>query len=347
MDPTRESMPKVSVIMSVFNGEPYLSQAIESILSQTFRDFEFIIVDDGSTDGSPEILKERARQDARIRLIRNDSNLGLIVSLNEGIRVAKGEYVARQDADDISLLKRLALQVQFLDENPEIGVLGTWMTNVDENGRQVVWKTSTSHAVIRWSLLFDTSIAHATVMMRRSLFEGDTPFRPEMLHAEDYDLWSRLSEKSKLANLPECLYLRRLHERRVTVRHQEKQEETVKAVMYENIRKVLGQEPNVTLVKNLRNAFCGELLESGVELRAMVELIVKLYRTYTAQNSLDAVERKEVAYDATCILTRIGLKHVGRWPREATGILWEAIRLSRRIPFNTYMAVPLKLLTKS
>jgi glycosyltransferase involved in cell wall biosynthesis len=340
-------VPKVSVVMCVYNGELCLREAIDSILNQTFKDFEFIIVDDGSTDGTPGILEACAKQERRIRLLRNASNLGLIPSLNNGLQVACGEYVARQDADDVSLPNRLVLQVQFLDKHPEIGVLGTWMTNVDETGRRVVWKTPTSHAVIRWSLLFSTSMAHASVMMRRSLLDGDTTFRPEMLHAEDYDFWSRLSEKAKLANLPECLYLRREHELRVSVRHQKKQEETVKAVMYENIRKLLGQEPNATLVKNLRNAFCGELLESGVELRAVVELIVKLYGAYTVQNRLETVHRREVAYDAACILTRIALKHLGRWPKEAIRTLWQAIRLSRRIPFNTYMAVYSKFLIKS
>ncbi len=339
-------MSKVSVVMSVYNGELYLREAVDSILNQSFTDFEFIIVDDGSTDASPGVLAACAKRDRRIRLLRNASNLGLIPSLNNGLQVACGEYVARQDADDVSLPKRLVLQVQFLDKHPEIGALGTWMTNVDKTGRRVVWKTPTSHAVIRWSLLFSTSMAHASVMMRRSLLDGDTPFRPEMLHAEDYDLWSRLSEKAKLANLPECLYLRREHELRVSVRHQEKQEETVQAVMYENIKKLLGHEPNATIVRNLRNAFCGELLEGSAELRAMVELIIKLYRTYTMQNRLETVERREVAYDAACILTRIGLKHVGRWPKEAIRILWQAIRLSRRIPFNTYMAVYSKFLIK-
>ena len=115
-------MPKVSVVMSVYNAEPYLEAAIDSILNQTFRDFEFVIVDDGSTDGSTEILEKYAKGDSRIRLVHNAFNKGLIRSLNRGVKLAKGEYIARQDGDDVSLPQRLASQVQFLDEHPEIGV---------------------------------------------------------------------------------------------------------------------------------------------------------------------------------------------------------------------------------
>ena len=114
-------MPQVSVVMSVFNGEAHLEQAIESVLNQRFRDFEFIILDDGSTDGSLEILKQMAQRDNRIHLVQNHMNLGLIASLNKGIRLSKGKYIARQDADDISLPERLACQVKFLNEKQHIG----------------------------------------------------------------------------------------------------------------------------------------------------------------------------------------------------------------------------------
>lgn len=334
-------MPKVSVVMSVFNGEPYLGQAIKTILNQTFRDFEFIIVDDGSTDGSPEILKERDRHDARIRLIRNDSNLGLIVSLNEGIRVAKGEYVARQDADDISLPKRLALQVQFLDENPEIGVLGTWITNFDENGRQVVWKTPTSHAVIRWSLLFSTSIGHATVMMRRPLLEGVAPFSPEMIHAEDYDLWSRLSQRTRFANLPQCLYLRRCHKDRVSVRYAEEQKEMGRAIMLANIERLLGTTVDDRLVHQLDRAHRGEILRNAAELEEIFDLIVRLYAAFVASNRVNAGQAAEVGHYAAHFLTHLGLKHMVRYPKQSIRLLREATRLNRGIPLKSYVEVAL------
>ena len=126
--------PKVSVVMAVYNGEQYLQEAIESILSQTFSDFEFIIVDDASTDCTPEIVQNYAKYDKRIRLMRNKRNLGLTKSLNRGLNVSQGIYIARQDADDLSLPKRLELQVHFLDDHIEIGALGAGVEIVDEKG---------------------------------------------------------------------------------------------------------------------------------------------------------------------------------------------------------------------
>jgi glycosyltransferase involved in cell wall biosynthesis len=325
--------------MSVYNGEPYLSQAIESILSQRFDDFEFIIVDDGSTDSSPMVMETFAKKDVRIRLLRNDSNSGLITSLNKAFQAAKGEYIARQDADDISFPERLACQVKFLNERQHIGLAGTWMVNIDQSRqRRIVWKTPLNHHLIKWSLLFGTSIAHATVMMRRSVLGKEDPYRAQMMHAEDYDLWSRLSERTQMANVPFCYYLRRLHDERVSVRHHRCQEQTVKAVMRRNMENLLQETVSDELLEVLRKAYRGELITSREKLQAVVRLIMELYEAYVVKHSLDAAERKEIAYDAACFLTRIGLKHMGTGSREATCILWRAICLARRIPLNTFIA---------
>jgi glycosyltransferase involved in cell wall biosynthesis len=336
--------PKVSVLMSVYNGEAYLRQAIESILNQTFGDFEFIIVDDGSTDRSPEILAACAKQDDRIRRLQNDSNLGLIASLKKGIGFAQGEYLARQDADDISLPRRFESQVAFLDQHPDVGVLGTWMMNVEENGRRRIWETPLTDALIRWSLLFATSMVHASVMMRRSLLDEDDPYRPEMPHAEDYDLWVRLSEKTRFANLPACYYVRRRHEKRVSVRYEDAQRDTGIAVMVGNITKILEGTVREAEVGALSDAYGGGLLRAQGQVKDVAELVKKLYEAYVTQNALSAQERRDVAYDAACILTRIGLNHLDRHPGEALRALWMGLCLSGRIPFNTYLAVPLKRL---
>ena len=341
MHPTMESMPKVSVIMSVFNGEPYLSQAIESILSQTFDDFEFIIVDDGSKDGSSQRLDKFARQDKRIRLARNESNLGLIPSLNRGIRMAAGQYVARQDADDISLPERLAQQVRFLDRHRDVGVVGTWMTNVNEGGKRTAWKTPTTDSLIQWSLIFCTSIAHATVMMRRCLLDEDVRFRPEMTHAEDYDLWSRLSERTRFANLPHCLYLRQCHKERVSVRHADKQKEVGRAIMLANIEKLLGTTFDCRLVHQLDKAYRGHPLRNGQELEEILHLVVRLYETFVARKKLNTRQALDVGHDAAHFLTHLGLKHLVRYPRHSIRLLGKATRLNRGIPLKSYVGVAL------
>ena len=144
------SRPKVSVVMSVYNGERYLSEAIESILQQTFTDFEFIIVDDGSTDGTGSILGNCT--DSSIVHLRNRENIGLTRALNRGLEVASGEFVARQDVDDVSFPSRLARQVSYLEKNPSVGVLGTQMEMVDESKRVVrTYKAPCSHSLIVWA----------------------------------------------------------------------------------------------------------------------------------------------------------------------------------------------------
>jgi len=337
-------VPKVSVLMAAYDAEPYLGESVDSILNQTFTDFEFIIVEDGSTDSSPQILERYAKQDRRIRLVLNRSNLGLTPSLNNGLQLATADYVARQDADDISLPQRLALQVEFLDKHPEVGVLGTWMTNVDKRGQRVIWQTPTSNALIGWSLLFGTSIAHASVMLRRSLLEGNAPFKPEMLHAEDYDLWARLSEKTQLANLQECLYLRRMHKDRVSVRYHEKQEETTKYIMHNNMKKLMGAEIREELVSSIWNAICGRMLGSATDLKKVSDLYIRLYKVFVAKNTLDMVSCKEINHDLANRLTRLGLKHIRHWPADAIQILWAGIRLSPRASINCYLVELFKIL---
>jgi glycosyltransferase involved in cell wall biosynthesis len=337
MDPTREGMPKVSVIMSVFNGEPYLSQAIESILSQTFDDFEFIIVDDGSTDSSPMILETFAKKHVRIRLLRNDSNSGLIASLNKAFQAAKGEYIARQDADDTSLPWRFERQVQFLDQHPEVGVLGTWMKNIEQNGEEKIWKTPISDSLIRWSLLLDPSIAHATVMIRRHILDGDRTYRPEMAHAEDYDLWSRLSERTRCANLPECHYARLKHQQMVSVRHSEEQQEKGHALRRRNIEKTLEAGVDDDLLHSLHSARQGGKLAGKLELERVANLICALFATFVEKNELDPQGKAEVANDAACLLSRIGIRHITEYPRESAGILWNAACLNRGVPLRGWL----------
>ena len=209
-----DTKPVVSVLMPVFNGEKYLAEAIESILNQTFDDFEFLIINDGSTDGSAAILERYRQRDQRIR-VYDQSNQGLVASLNCGLELAQGEYVARMDADDISLPERLAKQVGFMEAHPDAGVCGTWVELIGERTGEV-WRYSTDDATIRCRLLFESALAHSTVIMRRELFvKTGLYYDSAYKHAEDYALWVKSAHCAKLANLPEMLLLYRLHPRQI------------------------------------------------------------------------------------------------------------------------------------
>lgn len=221
--------PLVSVLMPVYNGEKYLREAIDSILAQTFADFEFIIIDDGSTDHTAKILAEIG--DNRIRRITHDLNLGLIKSLNEGIALSRGEYVARMDADDISYPARFEKQVKYLDANTECGLVGSWSETIDMKGLvRREYHPPTDDETIQAYLLHDSCFTHSAVMMRRKLLVEAGGYNQSALHVEDYDLWVRLSRQCKLANVPLVLQQWRETPRGVTSRHRQFQLNEVREI---------------------------------------------------------------------------------------------------------------------
>ncbi|MFH0976551.1 MAG: glycosyltransferase [Spirochaetota bacterium] len=208
--------PKVTVLMSVYNGDRYLREAIESILSQTFTDFEFLIVNDGSTDSSKDIIL--TYNDSRIRLIDNGHNLGLTASLNHGLDLAKGEYIARMDADDISLPERLEKQVAFMDANNNIAVCGTCAEIINDKKERVGEFTNPELPDnIKTALFFFNPIAHPTVLMRKNIIIKAGKYNTEYLRTQDYELWIRLFLSGhEFYNLQERLIIYRNHENNIT-----------------------------------------------------------------------------------------------------------------------------------
>lgn len=205
--------PKVTVLMPVYNGEKYIQEAVDSILNQTFGDFEFLIIDDGSTDQTVDIIA--SYKDERIKIVRSSQNVGLIHSLNSGIEMARGEYVARMDCDDISMPDRLKEQVLFMDRHPEVGICGTWVRFFPDEHR-FVWKLPVDHERIVSRLFFDTAIAHPSVIMRKDvLLQNNLRYNSEFRHAEDYDFWVRAGQRTRLANIPMIMLLYRISDSQV------------------------------------------------------------------------------------------------------------------------------------
>lgn len=205
--------PRISVVMSAFNGEKFIKGAIDSILNQTFSDFEFIIVDNASTDKTNEIIL--SCHDPRIVFIKNDSNLGQTKALNIGIRQARGEFIARMDADDISLPPRLELQYKCLSQNASLGVVGTWFTEIDEKGKHLKYFTMpTDPLEIKCYLISPGELgyyclAHPTVLIRRKVLL-DVGLYDENYRTQDYDLWVRIVKKYPIANLNRFLVKHRV-----------------------------------------------------------------------------------------------------------------------------------------
>lgn len=211
--------PLVTVLLPVYNAEKFLSEAINSILNQTYQNFEFLLINDGSTDTSRAIILNYS--DARIRYLENEKNIGLIQTLNRGIAEAKGSYIARMDADDVSRADRLIKQVDFLESNPSYGMVGSWCSVINSS-KKIEYHTS--HESLQFSLLNYCCFVHPSVMLRKSvLTENQFSFDPHFVHSEDYELWTRLLTKTKAANLPDYLLAYREHEHQISSIYREDQ----------------------------------------------------------------------------------------------------------------------------
>lgn len=229
----------VTVLMSVYNGCPYVHAAVASILEQTFTDFEFMILDDGSTDETAAVLD--TFDDPRIRRLVHPTNRGLTASLNEGLALARGRYIARQDADDLSQPDRLARQVAFLESHPEVSVVGAQARLIDPQGRPIRTRMLTqplSDVGVRFKLMFDGPLIHSAVMFRRkTVYDGAGGYDAAWPTNQDYELWSRLAQEGcVMVNLPDVLLDHRHHVHRVSARYTLEAAQRVRRRMQSNVQ---------------------------------------------------------------------------------------------------------------
>ncbi|HOW58390.1 MAG TPA: glycosyltransferase [Candidatus Omnitrophota bacterium] len=215
-----ERMPIVSVVMPCYNAARFLREAVESILSQSFSDLELIVVNDASTDATKEILMEYQAKDGRVVYAEHVANRGVSESLNTGLRLVRGEFVARMDADDIAEPERLAKQVALLRRDPEIVVCGTFLTLIDENGKKIGKRDyDVDSEVIKKRFMRRSPVAHPSVVIRKQILNAHhLEYRRKYFSAEDYDLWLRLMPYGKFANVGEPLLRYRLSSDALTVR---------------------------------------------------------------------------------------------------------------------------------
>jgi glycosyltransferase involved in cell wall biosynthesis len=210
----KHSQPKVSVILPVYNCEKYIGEAIKSILNQTLQDFELIIINDGSTDNSLEVIKSITNKSNKVNII-DQENTGLIGALNNGLLAAKGEYIARMDADDISFPHRFELQAKLLDENPIVGVCGTSTESFGAaNGVNI---RSSNNDDLQSILLFWPPFSHPTIMFRRSVLEDNNIiYDINFKHCEDFAMWSDLAKVCQFSNVTDVLLKYRVHDEQIS-----------------------------------------------------------------------------------------------------------------------------------
>lgn len=304
---SNRTIPRVSVVMAAHNVGPYVEAAVNGILRQTYADFELIVIDDGSTDDTWEVLTRLAAQDGRICLERNRVNLGISATRNRGTAIARGELLAIVDADDISLPYRLEKQVAYLDEHPEIGVVGgQLLTFLEKEGEflpaSALFALTPGHAA--WHLHFARPVMHPTAMLRRSLLIKVGGYRPEYVIAGDCDLWQRLGRHTKMANLPDILIHYRRHDSNITLRLQQSQEE-VASIAQAAIEATLGTP---IAREEVMQMLCLRDTEPQ-RAAAICRRLFDLANSFLASTPLTPEERRLVRRDAAHSMMRIVRRH--------------------------------------
>lgn len=334
----------VSVIMPVFNAAPYLSEAVESILNQTFRNFEFIIINDGSTDGSSDILEHYSHIDRRIT-VYHQGNKGLIHALNRAYRLAQGPLLARMDADDISFPTRLERQVAFLQNHPEVGVLGSWYESFSQDKeKSTLVPLPTQPLSTAWSLLFGTPVHHPTVILRKELLKKSGYYRETAPFIEDRDLWLRMSKITKLMNLPEVLLRYRIHNDSICVKFSEMQSQMLRESVRENMPAYIEKDLKERSFEPFYDLFIDNHICNKKGINTAVDMLIKMYISFKNKNKLDAVSHCEIKKDIIEKLLVAAKMHIKYYPDKGLKLLLDSFSIdgyitTRRLYFKLLLCI--------
>jgi hypothetical protein len=304
------SSPAISVAMSVYNGERFLAEAVDSVLAQTFTDFEFLILDDGSRDGTRAIIEHYAARDPRIRPIIRE-NRGLVVSLNQLLAEARAPFVARMDADDICHPERFARQHAFLLAHPNHGVVGTWSSDIDEHG-EAYTVVAPEHPVGHEAFLHAAAnglplLCHPAVMYRRETVLSVGGYHGAFRHCEDLDLWLRLATVTKITNIPERLIRYRHYAEQVSSRHATEQQIGA-AVAHLAFQERLAGRPDPTETLERLPAI------DGLDALFGREGVAKSVRSRVAPGLLySRAGLRDEGFDLVCRYIREGGRRTGMW----------------------------------
>lgn len=297
-----ESVPRVSVILPVYNTEKYVAEAIESILNQTYTNLELIIINDCSTDRTPEIISEYVQNDPRVRVINNPTNKGPAASRNSGINNSQGEYIALMDADDISHPDRLSKQVAFLDKHQEVKVAGSSAIRIDPAGNPIgKWRLPVKDRIIRWHILFRNSrvFCNPTVMIRRDLFTQVSLYNEAIFSYDDFELWTRIFTHGELylANLSETLLRYRVHGNSITFSTSDDQLNGSRAVRTNLLSIFLAKPVNPNVVA----AYESSCVLEKAEIPEIFHTWFEVYRKFINEFNVNYYERLVIYKE---ILTR-------------------------------------------
>ncbi len=319
--------PAVTVLLPIWDAEAYLGEALDSVRAQTFDDFEVLVVDDGSRDGGPDLV--RACPDARVRLSSLGENRGLVAALNAGLVQARGRYIARMDADDVCLPTRLAEQVEHLDAYPTLGGVSSAFETIDGNGR-VLGIVDGRHrpvgpALLRWALHFGSFFCHPAAMLRREVFDAVGSYDADFSPAEDYDLWLRGVEKFPLDNLPRQLLRLRWHGDNVSLRQRATQQANARRALARTLRGLLCEDVPDAQLRILRDPAPPACARDAIDAAALLR---RMERAFASMVDLSPREQQLIRDDTATRLASMSVTAGRRWPMAGARIAGWALHRS-------------------
>lgn len=309
-----------TVLLPVYNGQMYLKKAIESILKQTYKEFELLIINDGSTDSTDQIV--RSYKDKRIRYIVNKKNIGLVETLNRGIKKASGTYIARMDADDLSHPQRLQKQIAFLSSHPDYGLVGSLFGLINEKRevREIGGAKLLGNEDLKLGLLFGNVFCHGETMFRKALFiQYNLFYDKKYQYCEDYELWTRMSRYTKFMNLPEVLYFYMTNPQGISAHSKELMEENAKRVMLK-YRKMAGF-PKISLPFLINLVINGRMYKDGylrVGRRRIMAYMQLARQVYLYRLAFTCIREKR--YDGALLLPASFLINPKNWFKHLFGM---------------------------
>ena len=302
--------PAVSVVTVVSNVQRFLAEAVESILSQTFKDFEYVIVDFGSTDNSTEIASKYAAVDGRIRFHRI-APCSLTQARNAACSIAQGRYIAVMDADDVSMSDRLALQVEFMEKHPGIALLGALADSIRADGQPLAFRNHrppSEHDEIRAALEDDTPFCASTVLFNREAFTAVGGYRLALSQSEDYDLWCRISEHYQCASLQRVVLKYRFHSQQLSLRKQRDQTLCSLAVRASAILRKEGKPDPLDTAREITPALVADM---GVSITTQQFAVAEHYQNWI--RIMRGAGDHSAALEVACTMVQSDLKHAERW----------------------------------
>ena len=317
-------MPRVSVVMPSYESAPYFRSAVESILQQSERDLELIVVQElGARDGTEALLNEF--DDERVRVVRNDTPLGLARSLNRGFAIAQGKYVARMDADDVSMPERLEKQADHLDRHPSVGVVGSAVQHIDDGGNVIrTRRFHTSPALVLWNMHFDCAMCHPATMFRRSVFEETGGYSPTARNWEDYELWTRIMRRYSMSNLPDVLLDYRIHPGAVSVQKREEQRQHIVNCGRRAMEVTMARPVERNFVRSLIYPYTIVGRRNAIGAAWLLNYLLRSFRMWYKERSRE--DLMAVKDDVAERMSHILARSVKAAPAAVPMILWQASR---------------------